>query len=181
MKQQRNQGFTIIELLIAIVTFSLVLLIITGAIIQFSQIYYKGVVTSKTQETARAIMEEMTRAAQFSTTADLTQAASPLAPGVYCFGDNRFRYDLNNTANIGLMAVQSKSCNTTPVGDERQLLGDNMRLLKLDAVNTVGGITITVSVGYGDDITAAGTCPAIAIGGQFCAVSTITSTVTRRL
>jgi prepilin-type N-terminal cleavage/methylation domain-containing protein len=90
MKKTNNKGFTIIELLIATVTFSVILLIITGAIIQFSKVYYKGVVSSRTQEAARSVVDEVSKAAQFSPDfKEDTNAAGGLA---WCFGNKRFSF-----------------------------------------------------------------------------------------
>ncbi len=63
-----------------------------------------------------------------------------------------------------------------------------MRLLEL----TVTGsdiIRVKVTIGYGSDIVDGDAdpsvtkweCPAIRLGGQFCAISTIETTVTKRL
>lgn len=185
MSKKHQQGFTIIELLIAIVTFSLVLLVVTGAIIQFSKVYYKGVATSKTQEAVRLVSEDMTRAAQFS------KSAVTSVPGVYCFGDKRYRYDIGNTPSkgIGLIADESSNCDTSSPGktDSRQLLGENMKLLRLDVTQAPDKVTMKLIIGYGEDITPSAdplvipSCPAVIVGGNFCAVGAITNTVTRRL
>lgn len=179
MKKMNTKGFTIIELLIATVTFALILLIITAAIIQFSKVYYKGVATSKTQEVARSIADDMSRAAQFST------SFNGSSPGVYCFGDKRYSFNIDTITQPVLIADVSASCtkklSLVPATD-RELIGENMKLLRLSAIEVGDTITIEVTVAFGDAPTAISpTCPLISVGGQFCAVSTIQSTVTRRL
>lgn len=178
MRKLPSRGFTIVELLIATVTFSVILLVITTAIIQFSKVYYKGVATSKTQEVALSIADEMSRSAQFST--EFRQN-----PSVYCFGDKRYRYTIDQifSPTQPVMRVDtSPACDLTTPGLDtaRGLVGENMRLLRLNASQVGDVITIEVIIGYGEQATLAG-CPAISIGGQFCAVSTVRSTVTRRL
>lgn len=182
MKHLDRRGFTIIELLIATVTFSLVLLIITGAIIQFSRVYYKGVVTSKTQETARSVADELARAAQFSRSYDGSNSSA------YCFGNKVFSYG-KETAMDASKGVVTKNGSCAPdftlSGSNRQLLGENMNLIDLSVAPNAEGTryTISVTVAYGskDDRNPDGTCKTLTLGGQFCSVSTVTSTVTRRL
>src|SRR5687768_12937296 len=62
----KNSGFTIIELMIATVVFSTILLIITGGIVQIGKAYYKGVISARTQNTTRQLTDEVTRNLQFN-------------------------------------------------------------------------------------------------------------------
>ncbi len=196
MKKLHTRGFTIIELLIATVAFSAVLLVITGAIIQFSKIYYKGVVTSKTQEVARSIADEMSRAAQFSKT------KTPVAnnPGIvsatgqaWCFGDKRFNYILGKRFSTSQPVLNADtapagSCTYNPASS-RELVSENMQLLRLDVTENGDKVSVTVTVAYGasTDINidtsnpANSSCKTIRLGGQYCAISTVTNIVTRRL
>lgn len=193
-KLGNSRGFTIIELLIATVSFSLILLIITGAIIQFSRVYYKGVVTSKAQEVARVIAEDMARSAQFS-------PGSPSSAGpaggysARCFGDKRYNFILDrqlmNEVSHVLTVDNELSCTAfnastglpPAASDATEFLGEGMQLLDL----TVSGsdtVTISVTVAYAADADLDipnRRCRPIILGGQFCAVSTITTTVTKRL
>lgn len=179
MKRLNARGFTIIELLIATVIFSLILLVVTGSIIQFSKIYYKGVATSKTQEVARTIAEDMARSAQFSSAPVLS------GPGCYLFGSQQYVYTEDEVKNLGNHIFQvgsGSSCGFAP-SNPAELMGDNMQLLDIDVQEnpSTNAVTITVAVGYGSDVKSDNTCPAVNLGGQFCAVSTITTTVTKRL
>lgn len=188
MKKLNTRGFTIIELLIATVTFSVVLLIVTGAIIQFSKIYYRGVATSKTQEVARAIADEVSRAAQFTSESVKSDPTAPNPTGARCIGDKRFSYKLNTVLSgaekILIADTSSSSACTVDLAlnpaTDRELMGENMKLLAFDVSETGGVITTLVTIGYGPDASATG-CPTLNLGGQFCAISSITSTVTRRL
>lgn len=183
MKQLNVRGFTIIELLIAIVSFSLVLLIITGAIIQFSKVYYHGVITSKTQEVARTIAEDIARSAQFSPGVEEDA-------GCYLLGSQRYSYtieQLRDETTPVLRVDSAQSCDD-PIGtDATEMMGENMQLRFIDVATDPDNPsvrTITVTTAYGDDVEGTGVnsqCPAISLGGQFCAVSTITNTITTRL
>lgn len=108
-------GFTIIELLIATLIFSLVLILVMTGVMQFTRQYYKGVIASNTQNTARAIIDEVTRTIQFNTgslyvlkSTTLMPNTDPAAPALgYCIGETkRYSFKLNaqvtdGTANTG--------------------------------------------------------------------------------
>jgi prepilin-type N-terminal cleavage/methylation domain-containing protein len=61
-----QKGFTIIELMISTIIFSLVLLGATAAIVQIGKQYYKGVTISRTQEVARSTVEEISQSLQYT-------------------------------------------------------------------------------------------------------------------
>src|SRR5690348_3775172 len=91
----RNSGFTIIELLIATAVFSVVLVIVTTGIIQFSRVYYKSVNEANTQAAARNIMDTVSQAIQFgggkvqgTTTGAITAGNSY----DFCIGNNEYSY-----------------------------------------------------------------------------------------
>jgi len=62
----REDGFTIIELMLSTVVFSIVLLMCMAGILQITRLYYRGVTQSSTQEVARTITNEISEAVQFS-------------------------------------------------------------------------------------------------------------------
>lgn len=94
MKSLNNsQGFTLVELLIATTVFSVILLVAAAALIQVGRMYYKGVITSKTQNVARSVTDDVSRSIQFSS-GNLTTASSgsnPLIQAI-CSGNTRFTY-----------------------------------------------------------------------------------------
>ncbi len=61
-----TRGFTIVELMIATVVFSLVMVICLVGMVQVSRAYYKGITISKTQEAGRFLMDEISSTIQFS-------------------------------------------------------------------------------------------------------------------
>jgi prepilin-type N-terminal cleavage/methylation domain-containing protein len=188
MKQLNSRGFTIIELLISTVAFSVLLLIVTGAIIQFSKIYYKGVITSKTQEIARTITEDMAHSAQFMGNGPVGHDGD-----CYTFGSQRYNYIIGRVKTPDEPFVFKVDSGTTCSGAANpgavELMGDNMQLLFIDATESADGkaVTITATVAYGSDVIinpsdrTKSTCPAISLGGQFCTVNTVKTTVTKRI
>ena len=198
MKRINQKGFTIIELLISTVIFAVILLVITAAIIQFGKMYYRGLVQSRAQESARAISQEVEQSIQFSRD---TPVASPLSgDGVLCIGERRYTYKLNvqlkspttphvlvSDTNSGCGSGYSSMSTAALTSGAKELLGDNMQLVELSAKQTVPGSglwQVTVHIAYGDDadlLPDKSGCKAISLGGQFCAVSKLTTTVTQRL
>ncbi len=199
MKQRiNNKGFTIIELLIATVIFSVILLVITGAIVQFGRMYYRGVIQARTQDVARAISQDIGQTVMFSRGAPATAQQGTTPVWVTCVGNKRYTYikgeQVGGTYKHGLVSDTPNSCSTgSPVdmtavtlpAGAREYLGEGMQLLQLDIAETPAGLVdLSVRVAYGQDadLTASqDACKPIVLGGQFCAISTLTTTVTPRL
>lgn len=206
MIKRDQKGFTIIELLISTVVFGVILLIITGAIIQFSKLYYKGVIVSRTNEVSRTVAEDMAKSVQYAGKRFLYQAPNGSDPGVMCLGTKKYTFLLNTVlsdANPHILLTQtigeSDPCTPSnltvntqlPVGVQ-EMAAPNMRLAILDATAKPDGLMeIHVRFAYGDngDIVfgadangdpVAESCISVSIGGQFCAVADLTTYATRR-
>lgn len=143
-------GFTIIELLIATTVFSIVLLICTTGLLQIGRLYYKGITSSRTQEVARNIMDEITRAIQFNGGRVITRSgggSDPTTDPYYiCVGDQRYTFvlgyqlrDTNDPLNYELRNVLVADHNTAcssgqdlttvnPAAGSKELLSSRMRL-----------------------------------------------------
>jgi prepilin-type N-terminal cleavage/methylation domain-containing protein len=205
----KQHGFTIIELMIATVVFSLILLIVTACILQFSKQYYKGIIASSTQNTARSLMDDVVRSIQFD-----TGAVYPLTGGGnsgYCIGETkRYSYKLFQQVtdnkpfapHQGFHGLVSDTTSTDCKGsaalpvaglpaaltttNARELLGQHMRLSRFDIAGSNNLYTVTIRVVYGDDdLLTNPTNPATncksTVGSQFCAVSQLTTTVKKRV
>lgn len=109
-----QKGFTILELLITTLVFSVIFLGVTTALIQMSKLYYKGVVTGRTQEATRGIMDRVAQQLQFGND-DVAQAAdkSYIVAGAssgnltfkaFCIGSTRYTYRLNTQVNKDIAA-----------------------------------------------------------------------------
>lgn len=106
-----NSGFTIIELLIATVVMSLVLILLTTGVIQMTDSYYQGVTQTNTQNAARSIINTIGQALQFqglpynagnttpSISGDCYNAAELPYAGCrmyFCIGDQEYVYQLGD-------------------------------------------------------------------------------------
>lgn len=150
--RHNQQGFTIIELMIATAVFATVLLVCSIGMLQIGRTYYKGITSSRTQEAARSVLEEISQAIQFGSGSPVTPAeAGPGLPGVYCAGSKRFSYlrdrqvtdspGLPDQSRYALVVDEVNSCggvvpqdlrgNPTLTDTSKELLGTRMRLATL--------------------------------------------------
>lgn len=97
---KKQQGFTILELVIASSVFGLIMMVASSGIIYVGRIYYKGIIASQTQEATRSIAQEISNAFQYGNSGAI-RAAAPLVDGsftyqAYCIGKFRYSYILDH-------------------------------------------------------------------------------------
>lgn len=209
-RQAGQRGFTIMELLIATLVFSIVLLLVTAGILQIARVYLKGVTESNTQNTARSIMDTISQAIQFSG-GDVTEAIAT-TPGTdysFCVGNQQFSYRLgwqvedrhDPTPTVtqtwhALVQNSASGCSssspaqvlTSETISGRDLVGPHMRLSKL-IVDNIGGnlYKVQVKVVYGDSdllnnpTAGNASCRGVQAGTQFCSVSELSTIVVKRV
>lgn len=203
MKNIKNSGFTIVELMIALAVLSTVLIISSSVVINLGALFVKGINQTNTQNTARNIVNELANQLQ------LGSAVPIIPPGnnVFCLGSQRYSYVTNvkltssNTSHVlwrdtmknsgscaalGLTTVSPSDSLTDTSIKGSELLATNMRIMPDFGItdNGNGTYTIRVTVAYGDDDliqTVGGKTRCIAdIGKQYCAVSSLVQTVSKR-
>jgi prepilin-type N-terminal cleavage/methylation domain-containing protein len=172
-----NKGFTIIELMVATLVFSVILVIITSGIIALTNQYYKGITSTKTQAAARAIMDTVAQDIQLAPSGGVSPSAnSTNVPGMqyFCTGTHVYSFllgkqlvdsapvVLNQSQHVFVQSQQTSGCadpsSFPPVSSaNRELLTPGMRLTKL-SVQPITGLTntnklwqINVRVDSGDD------------------------------
>ena len=223
MRQQLNNqnGFTLIELMIATTVFSVILLAAASTLIQVGRMYYKGVITSKTQSVARTTIDDVSRSIQFSTGNLVKDKNLETKVEVVCLGNTRFTYVEGGQLDSGAFdgkpyttedrrirhvlwqdKISSGGCadqipdllsdNPSSVSgsDGRELLEDNMRLQSFSVEPVVSGqddlYEVRVKIVYYadkdllDDFDNPTSCKGSIIGGQWCAISDLTSVVYSR-
>jgi prepilin-type N-terminal cleavage/methylation domain-containing protein len=149
-------GFTLLELLIATSVFSVVLMIVTTGVIRLGQSYYKGIVQSRTQETNRAVATDISRAFQFANGVKVAGDGD----NQFCIGDTRYTFFINQPVKDGAEGLRSEriapdaACNDPSAGsDRKEMLGNNMRLLRFDVNNVDAQYKtwrIDMAIAYGD-------------------------------
>jgi prepilin-type N-terminal cleavage/methylation domain-containing protein len=164
-----QHGFTIVELMIATLIFTVILVVITTGVIKFTSGYYKGLNSSATQTTARALTDDITQGIQYVGGKDAVnfQAATTAAggAGVLCIDNIHFDFIVGSlvgpgstygvyetTDNVG----GSSNClpaDHTSNTSGRELLGPHMRLTDIDVeLNGVSGLyDVSVGIAYADD------------------------------
>lgn len=206
-RHQRQTGFTIIELMIATLIFSLVVILITVGVLSFTRAYYKGVHQSTTQNTARLIIEEIAQAIQFSG-GEIQPALTPTGGSQgFCISNQRYSFVLGkqltddtvlsaNQARHALVMDKGTSCggasaqnveSATVTGTE--LLRPMMRLSKLSIAPIAGTdmFKIDIRIVYGDDDLLENPtgpdarCKTGISGSQYCAQAELTTTVKKRI
>lgn len=198
---KKDAGFTIVELMVATLVFSIVLLTVTLGIIQISRVYYKGINEADVQNTARSIMDTVTQAIQFSGS-DITVTPSPV-PGTmqaFCIGNTQYSYKLGyqltendtpgpNQTKAAFVSNNIAGCSGAAAQTSgKEFLSPNMRLADLSVTEVSPGklYKVTVRVAFGDDDllnspTGQNASCKSSVGSQFCSVSELTSTVYKRV
>ncbi|HLZ15353.1 MAG TPA: prepilin-type N-terminal cleavage/methylation domain-containing protein [Candidatus Saccharimonadales bacterium] len=198
-----QRGFTIVELLIATLVFSVVLLLVTVGILQVSRVYYKGVTETNTQNAARNILDAVSQAVQFNSG---TVTPSPLSPpagsqAFFCVGSQEFIYypgyqlvdtvpipAQHQTSHAVIEQAFSGGCAAPGSLTGRELLGPKMRISNLVLKNVGTNLwQVEVRVVFGDDAvinnptTTTASCKPQQAGTQFCAISDLSTVVVKRV
>jgi competence protein ComGC len=131
----KESGFTIVELLIATLVFSVVLLLITFGILQVTNTFFKGENDASTQRVATDVLNTIAQSIEFD-----GGAVSQTTPtsNTICIGSQQFSYwqgyELEQSvtpgkyqSTTGLIENSTSGCTgQSPLG--RELLTDNMRI-----------------------------------------------------
>ncbi len=202
---EQEVGFTIVELMIATLVFSVILVVIMVGVVSFTNSYFKGINSSTTQTTTRTALDTISQAIEFSggTVTHLTASATQ---GTYCVGSVQYDYNLGvEQTGTALPALYQTPRNSASLcmasgfmaNQSQELLGKNMRLSVFTVTPDTGGVgqifTVELRVAYGDDsllyspagLTPLGTAKDITCrsdaGSQFCSVVDLSSSVQKRV
>jgi prepilin-type N-terminal cleavage/methylation domain-containing protein len=202
-----EKGFTVVEMMIATMVFSVILTAITMGVISFSNRYYRGVTSSITQTTAQDVLDTITQAIQLGGgSIDLTTGATAVDP-FFCAGGYSFTYDDSGVLYSGsqrgiYVAPQASSTCASATTGGKQLLAKNMRIANLSISGSNGVYDVNVTIANGEDDllcapSVSGSCAVSAspmpsywkpdlkckpsVGMQFCAVNRLTTSVQKRV
>lgn len=206
-KSNRQKGFTIVELMIAMTVFSVLLIIGLVGFLQVGKLFYKGVTISRTQEVARNIMDSLTADIRYSPTSVTTMANENTNTGkiiwYFCVGNHRYTFIQNFQAQPNKPAMIRNTvsgcprpcispCSDTLAGQD--WLDPGMRISDLTVINTSNPTlpgfqrlyNISMNIIFGDDDlldnpnSASAKCTAPPVGSQFCAATVLKTTVSIR-
>jgi prepilin-type N-terminal cleavage/methylation domain-containing protein len=221
MVSRKQQGFTIIELMIATTIFSLILTMCMAGIMQITKMYYRATTQAKTREVARSIIDEIAETIRFSNQEiqivgsvdgpQVDPASSNPDSAHFCLGAKRYSYAIDRqvsrspSQSVGskqqkhALWVDSSDCSgpadleaDTPSVGGKDLVPENMRLydLRIELRDPVQRTYfVSVGVAYGDDDLLRVkqdnqdvlTCEGAFVGVEFCATTTLSVTVQKRL
>lgn len=179
MNHNHQQGFTIVELMIATAVLSVVLLLATVMITSIGTLYYKGVNQARIQNDARSITDEISQNLKLSK--GIIEFSPPSGPRSYCINSVRYTYIVGT--QIGNGAGQSPhvlwrdqadaACTpvnlnvTPPSANGTELISPRSRLVKLSISGTPNTpYKIDIGIAYGDsDLLCSPSAPGTCNGG----------------
>ncbi len=199
---KNQQGFTIIELMIATAVFSVILVMMTVMMIGIGKLYFKGINQARVQNNVRSVTDELAQKLKLLDSPPAPIAGVPTTMAYYCLGTTRYTFRLNtkigtgankhilwrDTVADGACAISLPNLNADPASADpagTELIAPNSRLTYFD-VSPTSPYIISVGVAYGDDDLLP-TVPAGldtrcngAAGQEYCAVASLTTTVVQR-
>lgn len=162
----RQDGFTVIELLIATIVFTVVLMLVTTGVIHFSNEYYKATNASATQNTVRTVSEDITQSLQFGNTFASSQNTG-VGMSALCIGTKKYwyragvPYEGELTSGAPGLYVTNWQSPTDPTCDNSaasfptsggvQMLQENMRITSFSITPPSPTYTVSLRVAYGDN------------------------------
>ncbi|HSX47617.1 MAG TPA: prepilin-type N-terminal cleavage/methylation domain-containing protein, partial [Patescibacteria group bacterium] len=90
--KKNNNGFTIIELLIATATLSVILILATIIITSIGSLFTQGINQSRVQDSVRSTVDEIAQNLQFTQGFSTDDGSDP-KEGAYCIGNTRYTYE----------------------------------------------------------------------------------------
>jgi type II secretory pathway pseudopilin PulG len=171
LRNHSEAGFTIVELMIATLVFTVILVVVTAGVLSFTKEYYKGLNSSATQRTARDIMTAIAQGIQYAGASNqvLDNRNDPAndATGAICVGNVHYYYYIGrvydgSTGNFGVFRTTDPTYPCTPMPSTTypsfptgftgtELLGPHMRLTDINAGPDNSVYDISVGVAYADD------------------------------
>ena len=133
-KKLHSAGFTIVELMIATLVFSVILTIATVGILNIGRLYRKSLTQSQTQQVARTILDTVSQNIKFNGGSVVS------GTNYYCLGaGKRLSYSLDTqfiSSNTHGLVIDDIACTSTTVAQTinsstisgKELLGPRMRL-----------------------------------------------------
>lgn len=174
---KQSEGFTIIELMMATMVFSVIMLIAAGTVVRFTNNFQKGVTQSTTQGVARGLVDNISQQLQFvGSMSGFRKLAAPEGTSYkgYCIHGTRYSFVLGKQLEREVQNVlvedsgMGEGCggvarNLSSGVSGNELLAPNMRLAKFEVINDADPgdeadgssnprlYKVKVKVVYGDD------------------------------
>ncbi len=188
IQAQRQGGFTLVELILAMALFSFFLLIVVAGFLHVVKLYQLGLVARDTQQNTRFGMQEMVRAAREGERVGIGTLGNQVC--LYYPGGG-VKFYIETTTLRRQQLSENSSCDTSPNASDPAVSSTDVKVIGLAATPVqepaAPGITPTPSVEL--TLTIASTNDPTLItgqycqqgnGSQFCSVTVITSAASLR-
>lgn len=192
------KGFTIVELMVASTVFAVILLIVAGTIVRFTNTFQKGVIDGNTQNVTRSIADTISNAVKYGEKVEKQGLGYCVGSTMYAFTP-KIQYDGSDT-KYALREIRGAGagCSITldpgfdPAAQGQELIGTDMRLshFSISPLPCEDVCTVSVIVAYGGndlienwdknyDPDDPGTHPKCfsRAGSQFCSVRELSVTI----
>jgi prepilin-type N-terminal cleavage/methylation domain-containing protein len=176
-KRLNQQGFTIVELLVATAVFSTILVLVTIMMTSIGNLYQKGINQARVQDAVRTITGDVSQHLELSSGNRLDNASNGTAtPGTFCIGNTRYTYvigkklnSINDSTNsthvlwrddpgttascpaVNLDVAQPHSPSPQPGTDGVELMPPNTRLIKFEILGPNSPFAFSIGIAYGDN------------------------------
>jgi len=160
-KISKKEGFTIIELLIAMAGFSFVLLLVTVVMINIGNLYSKGINQTRIDDASRTVLDDISTKIKYSKASSYSTAGGTLANGttylVYCINNSKFAVSSSisgtnflrrSTLGTGAVGCPVDTANDSTSGTD--LLPQNSKLAYFNITKNGSNFTINISMVYGN-------------------------------
>ncbi len=187
MRKLRNDqsAFTIVELILALAIFGFVMVIITTGFTQIMRSYRQSLVSQRTQEAGRELINQLLKQAHTAKTLTITDAAGGDPIQYLCLGDIQYQYNADqNTLEQGSNTAGG-ACNspttTSPVIDQEGL---QVSRFDIEAVESPSdkllGFNVDLILATSENSLlkpGAEACNPAVSGAHFCATTRITTSI----
>lgn len=164
-----KKGFTIVEFLVATTVFSIILLVVSMAILQIGKAYRRSMNVSNTQAATRNLVDTVAQSIQFSAGSKINATFPPPSDTTvgFCFGNKQFLYvtgrQISQTTGStktenAFVVREHNNCGgesiiggVSSAGSPKELLGKGMRLSRFSVSGGGRIYTVSARVVYGDD------------------------------
>jgi type II secretory pathway pseudopilin PulG len=203
MKKLNKKAFTIVELLIASMVFTAVLMLCMEGITRIAKAYTKNASISKSSEFIKSLTEEITQQVKYGSSVPSVSNTEGANITRICVGGNAYRVVLNSKSTDAVKKKQDTNCSSYAVTSPDFFQGaDNlapsgMRVLNFgisSADNKVWQVDMRIALGDNDLLEDSSGVPLTnpsanfktakcrsGAGGEYCAAMSLSTTVIRRM
>ncbi len=187
-KMNKQAGFTLVEISMAMAIFTFMLLVVSMAYINIARLYNASTAARNVQQNNRFAMEQISRVARTAISADEAPESAMVQQGT-CFksssGEQLFYlHSLSAAQNTEFQLRQSSSCDSPTDSNSKVLTSPGIYVAKLQTTRLQNTVTISLwmsaRVDLLDQNEQSGLKCKTGVGTEFCAINKLTTTVELR-